>query len=275
MPGLRKFVSSTPIPEALHASRITISLAMILTEATGAGNFALPILMVVVIATWVGNQFNRGIYDLHIIELKQIPLLEQTPADVMVRYYVRDIMSKNVVSLEVVEKVGTLLDVLASCCHNGFPVVDVGTRKLEGIIERGYLHLLLSRGNYYCMFQEDREANLGHSIVPFEAIAWPNIHSYPSVKELKRRLSSKHLEMWIDLRPYVNANGYSIPPHASMASAFSLFRRLGLRHLPVVDRNGDLCGLLTRKDHLCLRCLKPRFGVLAGSHPHRRERGDG
>lgn len=228
--------------------RITISLAMILTEATGAGNFALPILMVVVIATWTGNQFNRGIYDLHIIELKQIPLLEQTPADIMVRYYVRDIMSKKVISLDAVEKVGTVLDVLSSCSHNGFPVVDAGTQKLEGIIERGYLHLLLSRGNYYCMFQDDREANTGHSMVPFEAIAWPNIHSYPSVNELKRRLSNKNLDMWIDLRPYVNANGYSIPPHASMASAFSLFRRLGLRHLPVVDRHGDLCGLLTRKD---------------------------
>ncbi|CAE6941230.1 Clcn7 [Symbiodinium natans] len=228
--------------------RITISLAMILTEATGAGNFALPILMVVVIATWTGNQFNRGIYDLHIIELKQIPLLEQTPADVMVRYYVKDIMSKKVVRLEAVEKVGTVLDVLSSCNHNGFPVVDIGTQKLEGIIERGYLHLLLSRGNYYSMFQDDRDANTGQSIVPFEAIAWPNIHSYPSVSELKRRLSSKNLEMWIDLRPYVNANGYSIPPHASMASAFSLFRRLGLRHLPVVDRHGDLCGILTRKD---------------------------
>ena len=26
-----------------------------------------------------------------------------------------------------------------------------------------------------------------------------------------------------------------------MASAFLLFRRLGLRHLPVVDSDGDLC----------------------------------
>ena len=40
-----------------------------------------------------GNYFNRGIYDLHIIELKQIPLLEHTPADVMVRYSVRDVMA--------------------------------------------------------------------------------------------------------------------------------------------------------------------------------------
>lgn len=40
-----------------------------------------------------GDYFNRGIYDLHIIDLKQIPLLEQSPADVMVRYAVKDIMA--------------------------------------------------------------------------------------------------------------------------------------------------------------------------------------
>ena len=40
--------------------------------------------------------FTRGIYDLHIIELKQIPLLEQSPADVMVRYAVKDIMASEV-----------------------------------------------------------------------------------------------------------------------------------------------------------------------------------
>ncbi len=111
--------------------RITISLAMILTEATGTGIFGLPIFMVVVIATWVGNYFTRGIYDLHIIELKQIPLLEESPADVMVRYGVKDIMSSQVVSLQAVEKVQRLVDILASCPHHGFPVVENGTKKIE------------------------------------------------------------------------------------------------------------------------------------------------
>lgn len=46
-----------------------------------------------------------------------------------------------------------------------------------------------------------------------------------------------------ELVRYVNCNGYSILPQASMASAFMLFRRLGLRHLPVVDHDGDLCSL--------------------------------
>ena len=43
-----------------------------------------------------GNYFGRGIYDLHIIDLKQIPLLETSPADVMVHYVVRDVMASQV-----------------------------------------------------------------------------------------------------------------------------------------------------------------------------------
>jgi len=227
--------------------RITISLAMILTEATGTGIFGLPIFMVVVIATWVGDYFTRGIYDLHIIDLKQIPLLEQSPADVMVRYSVKDIMSSQVVSFQAVEKVQRIVDILASCNHNGFPVLETGTKKMEGLIERGFLHLLLARGHYYGMFQDHPDAPIG-SLVPFEAIAWPNIHSYPDLKTLRKKLSGDDRQKYMDLRPYVSCNGYSILPQASMASAFMLFRRLGLRHLPVVDNDGDLCGIITRKD---------------------------
>ncbi|CAK8995428.1 unnamed protein product [Durusdinium trenchii] len=218
-----------------------------LPQATGTGIFGLPIFMVVVIATWVGDYFNRGIYDLHIIDLKQIPLLEQSPADVMVRYAVKDIMASQVVSLQGVEKVQRIVDVLRSCNHNGFPVLENGTMKMEGLIERGFLHLLLARGRYYGMFQDTPDAPIG-SLVPFEAIAWPNIHSYPDIKSLSKKLSTEDRQKYMDLRPYVSCNGYSIPPQASMASAFLLFRRLGLRHLPVVDSDGDLCGIITRKD---------------------------
>ena len=36
-----------------------------------------------------------------------------------------------------------------------------------------------------------------------------------------------------------------------MASAFMLFRQMGLRHLPVVDSDGDLCARLTAWAYDC------------------------
>ncbi|CAE8615621.1 unnamed protein product, partial [Polarella glacialis] len=65
-------------------ARITISLAMILMEVTGNAEFGLPIFLVVMLAKWTGDVFNRGIYDLHIIDLKKVPLLEAKPETNMI-----------------------------------------------------------------------------------------------------------------------------------------------------------------------------------------------
>ena len=41
-------------------ARITISVAMILLEVTGAAGFALPIFLAVMIAKWTGDRFTRS-----------------------------------------------------------------------------------------------------------------------------------------------------------------------------------------------------------------------
>ena len=48
-------------------SRITISLTVILVETTGNVLYILPIIFVITIAKWVGDYFNIGIYDMHIV----------------------------------------------------------------------------------------------------------------------------------------------------------------------------------------------------------------
>merc|ERR1719330_609228 len=88
------------------AARITISLAMILMEATGESAFSLPIFLTVLVARGVGNYFGRGIYDMHIIDLKRIPLLETDPEDCMIDMHAKEVMSPDVVSVKEVEVVG-------------------------------------------------------------------------------------------------------------------------------------------------------------------------
>ncbi|KAL9957079.1 hypothetical protein ACROYT_G038670 [Oculina patagonica] len=54
--------------------RMTISLTVILMEATGNISFGIPIMIVLMIAKWVGDFFNEGLYDIH-IKLQGVPLL--------------------------------------------------------------------------------------------------------------------------------------------------------------------------------------------------------
>ena len=57
---------------------MTISLTVILMEATGNLNLGLPLMLIMVLAKWVGDIFNHGLYDIH-IELQSVPLLNWDP----------------------------------------------------------------------------------------------------------------------------------------------------------------------------------------------------
>jgi chloride channel 7 len=226
------------------AGRITISLAVILMEATGDAVFGLPLFLASMCARWTGNAFGHGIYDMHIVEMKHIPLLEYLPAREMIALSVRDAMSSDVVAVEQVERVGRLVEVLQSCKHNGFPVLYPGTRRLAGMIERKTLRTVLNYSKSFdTTFQPpEGELRVSAPLVPYGPANW-DFHRHPEYEPQKEDDDKR-----VDLSPYVDRCGYSISDWSSVMSCFRLFRQLGLRHLPVVNRQGNVCGVMTRKD---------------------------
>jgi hypothetical protein len=76
---------------------MTISLAVILLEATSQIIFAPPIVLTLLVAKWVGDEFDLGIYDIH-IELKNIPLLEWEAEEEMKRFQNADVMKTDLVT---------------------------------------------------------------------------------------------------------------------------------------------------------------------------------
>ena len=53
---------------------MTVSLTVILLESTDEIEYGLPLLVTLMVAKWVGDLFNEGLYDIH-IELKEVPFL--------------------------------------------------------------------------------------------------------------------------------------------------------------------------------------------------------
>merc|ERR1719199_1912050 len=86
-------------------ARITISLAVILMEASGTVQWALPIFVVTMCSKWAGDIFTIGLYDIHIF-LKNIPLLEATPEKEMLVMKARQVMkpSDELITVNQVEK---------------------------------------------------------------------------------------------------------------------------------------------------------------------------
>lgn len=106
--------------------RMTISLTVIIIEATGCISFGLPIMICLMVSKWVADSFIEGLYDLA-IHLANVPFLDWEPPIRSYSIYASDVMSHNVKILRTTETVASLVTILKSTTHNGFPVVDFDT----------------------------------------------------------------------------------------------------------------------------------------------------
>ena len=61
-------------------------------------------------------------------------------------------------------------------------------------------------------------------------------------------LEAHEYSMYLDLMPYMNQVPFCVHDSAPLPRVFRLFRTMGMRHLPVVDKNNKVVGMITRKN---------------------------
>ena len=245
--------------------RMTISLTVILIEATGNLTFGLPIMITLIMAKWVGDLFNEGIYDIH-IQLSSIPFLNWEPIVQSTHIYASEVMSTPVTTFRTTEKVRDIIQVLENESHNGFPVVDMDIapdspfgdlNDMSGSFNMDYGHRatfgrfrgLILRWQLIVMLKEkifnEYEQNW-HSInLQTFRNAYPR---YQSIEEVVSSISDEEQDYTMDIRPIMNPSAYCVSHTASLTRIFRLFRALGLRHLVVVNDRNEVIGIVTRKD---------------------------
>lgn len=227
--------------------RMTLSLTVIMVEATGNVTYGLPIMLVLMTAKIVGDYFIEGLYDIH-IKLQSVPFLHWEAPATSHWLTAREVMSSPVTCLNQIEKVGTIVDILSntSTNHNGFPVVMqvVGNdepAKLCGLILRSQLIVLLK----HKVFVELARSRLTQRKLQLKDFrdAYPR---FPPIQSI--HVSQDERECMMDLSEFMNPTPYTVPQDTSLPRVFKLFRALGLRHLVVVDDENRVIGLVTRKD---------------------------
>lgn len=102
---------------------MTISLAVILIETTGNIWFALPIIITLTSAKWMGDYFNEGIYDTQ-IRVAKVPMLSWHVPIKHLNMKASKIMNEPVICVRMKENVAYIKYILENTYHNGFPVVD-------------------------------------------------------------------------------------------------------------------------------------------------------
>ena len=72
---------------------------------------------------------------------------------------------------------------------------------------------------------------------------------YPQRTSIERLpLSSDADGKYIDLGPYFHASPYTVTASMPLPRVFEVFRYMGLRHLPVLDGNSNIVGMVTREE---------------------------
>jgi len=238
-------------------ARMTISLTVILLEATGDMQYVLPLMLTLMCARFTGNVFNEGLYDIH-IKLKNIPFLDAEVPSVAEKHEIvaGQVMSTDVKCLRPVERVGVVYDLLRNCSHGTFPVVDTASSgTLFGTASRDMLCTLLQRKAFG---NPDLVSNYEESALPSgpkrlsPLVQWDTMElvypKYPTIEDVDLRSADRNA--LLDLRPYANTAPYTVNETASIQRTYRLFRTLGLRCLCVVNHSNQVVGIITRKDLL-------------------------
>jgi hypothetical protein len=85
---------------------------------------------------------------------------------------------------------------------------------------------------------------------------------------MKRISFPSSSDYFVNLSPYINDSGVSVPLHFSLHRGYILFRTMGLRHMTVVSHTNQVEGILTRKDLMGFAIEEKLERLLR--HPHRK-----
>ena len=239
------------------ATRMTVSLCVILLELTANLTLLPSVMAVLLIAKATGDAINIAVYDTH-IGLKRIPLLPRTAERSQRRITAAQLVAHQrahggPVTLQRVVSVRELLALLRRCGHNGFPVLRADGSLHGLVLRRTLLALLRCRASFQASpdSQPDADESARRSAALVDLSSWA---SSPPVNEraIAAALSAEDRAQFIDLSPWLNASPHTTLSDAPLAHVHAMFRGLGLRHLLVLQQppGAGVLGIITRKDLL-------------------------
>ncbi|KAF5380634.1 hypothetical protein D9615_004751 [Tricholomella constricta] len=235
--------------------RITVTVVVIMFELTGALNYILPTMIVLLVTKAVGDFLGtNGIAD-EMIRFNGFPFLEKE--DHAYNVSVSAVMRTEMHTLtESGMTVKDIEDILASTHVKGLPIVSSdGLRHIIGYIGRTELRYVLDRAEKMpgveddtrCLFaphDPERDEEHGASFGIEEEAA--------STGFFESALSEGGLRFW----PWVNQTPMTVSPELPLEIVMQLFKRLGPR-VVLVENHGVLTGLVTVKDVLKFIATKP------------------
>lgn len=243
-------------------TRMTLTLAAILVEVADDIRMMPAIMLTLSVANVVAEKVAPG-FDEAMMQLQGLPFLGEAPPPGLSMLTAQNAMASPVIVIPEVIKIDFLIGLLDNTAHNGFPVVRIedkadeqqallkGKAKFCGMILRRQLLVLLQERVWeFQRAEKDIPAKVMERFVgSFTSFADANLVEGEHAKVTSFcKLNSLDKTHLLDLRPFLDPSPLTVGKLMPLSRVYRLFNEIGVRHLPVIDPQHRICGIITRKD---------------------------
>ena len=220
-------------------TRMTISVIVIIMEATGNTTFFYPLAVILVCAKFSGDLFSHGVYD-EVLHFNQIPLLEnEMSRGDMSLLSAGDIMNPGIVCISETLTVGELCYVLKTYpSHNCMVVINnAHDCRLRGTLLRRTALMLLSKRAW------ERDLVFADFTKGSRERVFLKLKKYKFFETISKadRKSVLTLTRYIDQWPH------TFTLTTPVSRVYRTFRELGLRHIIITNDERTPVGIIARK----------------------------
>jgi len=232
-------------------NRQALPIVVMLMELTGDATYLLPLMITSILAKSLGDMMTDAMYTQH-MAFERIPILGEKLPPSIENVRVKDILRPCTVSVEMIDKVVNVLDVLKHTNAVVIPVSENG--QFAGMVMRKAIVYALTRTRFYESRDDAiQEQKFISTFYPTRDLA--GLSAAGDSSDLLRvpEVNPQHLHSFVNLTPYVDAGCFSAQLETPTQRVQALFRRVGTSHLAVTDQWNKVLGVITRGD-----LLKPR-----------------
>eukprot|EP00658_Telonema_sp_P-2_P018736 TRINITY_DN17339_c0_g1_i2.p1 TRINITY_DN17339_c0_g1~~TRINITY_DN17339_c0_g1_i2.p1 ORF type:complete len:743 (+),score=155.99 TRINITY_DN17339_c0_g1_i2:135-2363(+) len=227
--------------------RMTISVIVIIMEATGNTTFFYPLAVVMVAAKLSGDLFSHGVYD-EVLHLNHIPLLESNmDRGDMSLLAAGDIMNPSIICVSEKLTVGELCYVLKTYpTHNMLVVINNEKDcQLRGTLMRRTALMLLDKRAW--------ERDLIHS----DFGKGTRERVFLKLKKYKffEAISKSDRKGILTLTRYMDQWPHTFTLSTPVTRVYRTFRDLGLRHIVIINDDRTPVGVIARKQLTALQMI--------------------
>ena len=261
-------------------TRLVLPVVLMLIELTGDATYLLPIMYCAVVGKFSADALYGPLYPQH-MAIEKIPTLTDKVNPAVSRLHACDLMigKDRLACLQSVERLSVLRTVLLNSRRVRFPLLSP-SGQLRGVINRQAVMAAVARSRSYATYEEaalldgdagksaatardgssssNRRASIGSVSGSGGgggggSSADDGSHNdwHQSTVLNNNALSSSSFtdfeDNFLNLQPYADQGTITAHPSTPAKRLVTLFRRLGLSHLPVVDKQHRFLGFVTRR----------------------------